>query len=765
MPRTGQPTLARFVQVLLLASLLAPFVACNDGYVGRIDFRERQDEYLAFATATPVNPGSTLNVLNHLERAYRDSTYDVADGTVPAGAWQHISDKLYQLKDTSDFDLLYLNNLIEAYGDHPAVDAQNWADAKAAILGFKYWFTDPTPVRTFDGEPVVDQMWYWTENHVLLFRVNEYLAGQRWPNEVFTVTGQPGSWHRDRAADEIRRWLDERARFGFAEWHSDVYYQKDLTPLLSLVEWADDEDIAKRAAMVLDLLILDMAHGIHQGNFGTTHGRSYIKDKASAHSQDVFHGLKLLFDDTELPYRSTGAADASLLSRARLYRLPRVIRDVARYDEPMLTRQRMNLPIVEEPDPDPTVPPPPAPYGLDFDDEANLPLWWSYNAMTTWNLIPIALEVGEQYGLFDAQFSEFKLLRDLVWIPGDLDASVAKARPLLVALWKTVNFALLNEVNTTTYRTADYMLSTAQDYRKGLRGSQTHISQATLGSHAVVFVQHPTYVPVAEGDPIPDDWNWQREDEPGPGYWTGNGAEPRAAQLENVSIQIFAPQHARFAPLGFTYLDETHAYFPHAHFDEVVQDGQWTFGRLGDAYVGLWSHLPTEWRDGQPDVWDNQGLPFDLVAPGSAQNVWIMECGSASENGSFEAFRAALAGAVVTATPVADLGGDGFDDGYDVVYVSPTKGEIRFGWHDPLRVNGAEVAISDYPRFSSPFIHAEFDEPRYEVASESHGLVLDFAQDVREVSAPEPPTFAELLALLMQGGALSEWASFWLDLE
>jgi hypothetical protein len=203
----------------------------------------------------------------------------------------------------------------------------------------------------------------------------------------------------------------------------------------------------------------------------------------------------------------------------------------------------------------------------------------------------------------------------------------------------------------------------------------------------------------------------------------------------------------------------------------VVQQGQWTFGRLGDAYVGLWSHRPTEWRSGQPEVWDNRGLPFDLVAPGSASNVWIMECGSASENGSFEAFRAALAAADVTAIPVADRDGDGFDDGFDVTYVSPSRGEIRFDWHGPLLVEGVESPISDHPRFDSPFIHAEFDTPRYEVSSDAHGLVLDFDRNLREASAPEPPSFEELLELLSHDESLraaleevlADWADFWLS--
>ena len=266
------------MQLVLRAPLILPAIAtlalfsmgCSDGFMSAKDFRERQDDYLAFATAVPLRPNSTLHVLNYLERASRDSDFDVPDGAVPDGSWQSIFDKLWQLRDTSDFDLLYLNNLIEAFDGHPAVAPQLWADAEQAVIDFKYWYTDPTPVRTFDGQPVVDSMWYWTENHVLLFKVNEYLAGQRYTDRTFTVTGWTGAQHKERALLEIRKWLDERSRWGFTEWHSDVYYQKDITPLLTLVEWAQDEDIRQRAAMVLDILFLDVALHLHKGNFGAT---------------------------------------------------------------------------------------------------------------------------------------------------------------------------------------------------------------------------------------------------------------------------------------------------------------------------------------------------------------------------------------------------------------------------------------------------------------------------------------------------------------
>ena len=731
---------ARSLALTPLLVLLLMATGCGDGFVPDHEFRARQDDYLAFVTSTPISPTSILNSLNHLERARRDKNYDVPDGTLPADAWDADFDKLFQLRDTSDFNLLYLMNMLYAFGGHPAGDPELWEKAKQAVLDFKYWYTDPTPDRTFDGEPVVDFMWYWTENHVLLFKVNEYLAGQRYPDETFTVTGMNGAWHEERARAEILKWLDERSKWGFTEWHSDVYYQKDITPLLSLVEWADDEVLAKRAAMVLDIVFLDVALHLHRGNFGATHGRSYIKDKPTASRQDNFHSSKMLFDDTDLPYQSRGAADASLLARARKYELPEVIRRIAWYDEPMVDRERMNLYLEEEPDPDPDVYPE-APFGLDFQDEENLPFWWSMGSQTLWMMTPITLEVAERENLWDAQFADFKVLRDAVWVEGDFEQTLRNARPLLVLLWRLANQAVLNEVNTYTYRTKDYMLSTAQDYRKGLRGSQTHISQATLGEHAVVFTQHPGYNPP---DPVPSDWNWQRQDEPGPGYWSGNGAEPRAAQHENVAIHLYAPQYREFPSLGFNYERLTHAYFPVAHFDEVIRDGSWTLGRKDQGYVALYSRNPIGWRlTGSPEVYDNQGLPFDLAAPFQYENVWIIEMGSEAEWGSFEAFREAIVASAVVTTPVPDQEGDGQSDGFDVVYQSPSQGEITFGWNSPLVVGGQEIPLRDYPRYDNPFVQTEFGETRYEVSDGEYHLVLDFAVGKRLAwgpgGKPKPP--------------------------
>ena len=151
--------------------------------------------------------------------------------------------------------------------------------------------------------------------------------------------------------------------------------------------------------------------------------------------------------------------------------------------------------------------------------------------------------------------------------------------------------------------------------------------------------------------------------------------------------------------------------------------------------MGLWSYQPTHWRTDQPEVYDNRGLPFDLVADG-AQNAWVVQIGDAGEWGSFEAFTAALAQSTLTAEPVADAEADGFGDGYRVTWEAPGRGTVTFGWHDPLVVAGADVPLRWEWRFDNPFLQTRFDDTRYDVQVDGHRLFLDFATGARLATTP-----------------------------
>lgn len=701
--------------IALLATALLFAAACDrlppgglvaSGTVDEAAFRARTLEYLQHATATSGVGGGTLNAIAHMAREEQEPGYVAPAGAWGPNAWDAVFTKVSTFEDTSDFDMLYLMNALLGYRGNPAVDAALWQKAEDAILGFKFWYTQPTPPG------IIDDMWYWSENHQIIFHTLEYLAGQTFPDRTFTVTGMTGALHQAHAREFIVKWFDHKARFGFDEWHSNVYYQKDVTPLLTLVEYAQDPEIANGAAILLDRFLLDIALNSFEGTFGATHGRSYKKDKMSALDEDVYALTKLLFDTSEFPYEPGAEPGATLLARAKKYRLPQVLLEIAQSDGPFVNRERMGIPIdefaplpVDENgalilDETGAIPPPPGPYGLDYRDEANLPIFWSMSALTAWPVLPMVFEVADYYGLWESElFQPFVEIRDAV-------GTLAFAQIAAQALPHAASGPLNEEVNTYSYRTPEYLLSSAQDYRKGSRGNQYHSWQATFGANALVFTTHPGTAPRQTLD-----WN----DDGEPGSWTGTASQPRTAQHENVAIHLYSPQYVVapgvFRPLT-RYEPYTHAYFPQDHFDEVVRDGNWTFGRSGSGYIALYSWRIAEFVDHGPNVAKNgMTLPFDLVANGGPDNVWIVECGSESDWDSFAAFQDAIRAAAVTVTPVTtNLPPKTRAPFFEVGYDSPSQGAMQFSWTGPLTVGGAEIAITDYPRMDNPWTHVDFEE-------------------------------------------------------
>ncbi|MBN2391543.1 MAG: hypothetical protein JXR84_12535, partial [Anaerolineae bacterium] len=126
-------------------------------------------------------------------------------------------------------------------------------------------------------------------------------------------------------------------------------------------------------------------------------------------------------------------------------------------------------------------------------------------------------------------------------------------------------------VNKVTYRTPDYLLGSAQDYRPGAPGTREHIWQATLGPGAIVYTNHPANSGTTEAH--------------APGFWRGNGILPRVAQWKDTLIAVYNLPDDDW--MGFT-----HAYFPTAAFDaycvrEDAQGHPWAFAQKGAGYLAL----------------------------------------------------------------------------------------------------------------------------------------------------------------------------------
>lgn len=75
-------------------------------------------------------------------------------------------------------------------------------------------------------------------------------------------------------------------------------------------------------------------------------------------------------------------------------------------------------------------------------------------------------------------------------------------------------------------------------------------------------------------------------------------------------------------------------------------------------------------------------------------------------------------------------------DAFDVAYVSPSRGLLTFGWHEPLTVDGVEVPLRHQDRFDNPFVRAPFDARRYEIVRGEDRLGLEFTTGERSATPP-----------------------------
>ena len=110
------------------------------------------------------------------------------------------------------------------------------------------------------------------ESRALLAAACELLAGQRYPDQPFTRSGEKGSWHRAHGEAAVMAWLHARARQGFGVWDSATAFEAELAALAHLIDLAEDDDIWEMASVVMDKLLFTIALNVHRGIYGSAQG-------------------------------------------------------------------------------------------------------------------------------------------------------------------------------------------------------------------------------------------------------------------------------------------------------------------------------------------------------------------------------------------------------------------------------------------------------------------------------------------------------------
>lgn len=599
---------------------------------------------------------------------------EVDEDAIKAGC-----DKLDAREDCADFRAAALVRLLYLDKETHVLSEDIKQRITTSLLNFKYWL----------DEPGVDQMCYWSENHQILYHSAELLVGQLFPEETFTNDGKTGLEHVDHAQPRALRWLDLRGRVGFSEWHSNVYFNEDIPALVNLADFAEDPEIRLKAQMVLDLLAFDMLSNTYKGLFATVHGRTYESKLIPKLSDSTNDALWIMVGIGETS--SDDNFSAAFLATSPNYFTPSLLEAVAADStESFEHRQRDGFDVADGPS-----------LGISYQGLDDFIVWCGMAGLVAPQVAAGSIVVIEEYDLWGG-FLLSQLPQDILSLIQGLSSNPDALTQLSQELQVVSQGIALETMNTYTYRTPHYQLSGAQDYNPGFWGTQTHIWQATLDREAFVFATFPSNLDAEMSQEFATDWV---------GSWI-----PRSTLYRNVGV--FQYRHASVAMLDeYLTASYSHAHFPVEDFDEVQMGDHWNFGRKGEAYVALYSQVP---------VAISQENSFELIAPADA-NVWIVELGSSDESGTFQEF----VDSFNTATVTVDESVSG-----TVTYVSPSVKTVEVGWEGPMTVDGQEVDLGPFPRWSNAYSATEYASPVTHIAFEGKTLELDFEGNARRLVVP-----------------------------
>lgn len=170
--------------------------------------------------------------------------------------------------DCSDFYLAYFAKIWTDFSGSGLLSADLLAQMKECMLHFRYWCEDP-------GD---DVMWFYSENHALVFHVCQLLNGELFEDEVFTNSGRTGREQAAKAKALLLDWFDLFERDGFTEWDSAPYFPIDSLGLSCLYAQTKDAQLRARAKKALDTLFYLLAVNSKDGYFACSAGRTYHKE-------------------------------------------------------------------------------------------------------------------------------------------------------------------------------------------------------------------------------------------------------------------------------------------------------------------------------------------------------------------------------------------------------------------------------------------------------------------------------------------------------
>ncbi len=216
--------------------------------------KERKGEALRYFESLELEDVNVMLVRAYFNKLKNSKIYDEFQSVF----------RLIEVKgDCADFILTPLLAIYRKYEDNFPNDFHE--QMKKLALEFRYWI----------DEPGNDVMWYFSENHALLFHASQYLAGYMYPDECFIVSNRSGKDQYEIGKKRLVDWFNKFMAEGFSEWNSTTYFPIDMIGFFSLYIAAPDEEIKVLAKQALDYTFKLIAINYHDGTMASTYGRVY----------------------------------------------------------------------------------------------------------------------------------------------------------------------------------------------------------------------------------------------------------------------------------------------------------------------------------------------------------------------------------------------------------------------------------------------------------------------------------------------------------
>ncbi|NLO40281.1 MAG: hypothetical protein GX115_12540, partial [Ruminiclostridium sp.] len=125
-------------------------------------------------------------------------------------------DWVNEKRDCSDFRLIIMMYMYVRFSDRFTEKLRT--EVEDAMAGYRYWIDEP-------GD---DVMWFFSENHALIFHICQYFAGKSMPERIFTCSGLTGEEACKKAEGLLEIWFESFFSEFASEWNSSTYLPIDI---------------------------------------------------------------------------------------------------------------------------------------------------------------------------------------------------------------------------------------------------------------------------------------------------------------------------------------------------------------------------------------------------------------------------------------------------------------------------------------------------------------------------------------------------------